>query len=563
MNVFDKVPVKKPDKNLFNLSHDVKMTMKFDYVYPFLCREVYPGSTFNCRSEVFLRSQPLICPILHNVDLKIYFFFVPNRLVWKGEDTITDSSTGVTRKALDSWQTFITGGELGNFNIVPPHFTYKSLSRLRLEPQDITTLFSSGSLMDYLGYPTSPENPSGFTNDTPVSILPFRGYQLIYNEYFRNQNVSPEVEIPQGSGNDFEQGRSVVRLFRLRKKCWEKDYFTSCLPFVQRGEAVKIPIKATGRLNYEPINSDVGSGRVTLNTKEGVLANTEMSDIKTNSLGQLVYKKTTPNIGVQVDVGQNYEVLVENIEGTINDLRLAYRLQRWLENNARCGSRYIEQLFSHFGVVSSDARLQRPELLGGGTIPLIISDVEQSAPSAVDGSSLANLGGKGTAYGKTGGFKKYFEEHGFLFGVCCMVPRTSYQDQVPRQFLRMTRFDYYFPEFANLGEQAVTNAEVYFNPISSSEQTSAIFGYQQRFGELRYIPSTVHGDMKGSLQSWHLGRTFSKQPALNQQFVEANSRVNCFAPNDVQDLREDPFLLEMHLDIKALQPLPKFAVPTF
>jgi len=253
--------------------------------------------------------------------------------------------------------------------------------------------------------------------------------------------------------------------------------------------------------------------------------------------------------------------------GTINDFRYCLRLQQWLENNARCGSRYIEQLFAHFGVRSSDARLQRPELLGGGKVPLLFTDVEQN--SYGDGSSdnvLGDLGGKGTLYGKTTGFKKYFEEHGILMGICCIVPRTSYSQGIPRAWTAFDKTDWYFPEFAHLGEQAVLNKEVYYDPMAPDGEgelaSDAVFGYQGRFTELRYIPSSVHGEMRGGLMYWHMGRIFNNQPVLNSSFVEARSRADMFALTDVATLGYDPFVCQMHPSIKAVRPLPKYAVPT-
>lgn len=547
MNHFEQTPLKIPSKNVFNLSHDVKGTFKFDYLYPFLCQEVYPGSTFNCRSELFVRSMPLITPILHHVDAKLYFFFVPNRLIWKGTKDIVSRANGEVRTERDSWQTFITGGELGVADVTPPYFTFQHIGAFNLGIP-----IQDSSLMDYLGYPTIHGASSTATNPTPISSLPLRAYQLIWNEYFRNQNLQQPFDIPQSSGE--EDYNTMLKLCTLRKKCWEKDYFTSCLPFLQRGQAVRIPISAELNLDADHMhpNGAGSSAFMVHNPRENQWDPVEATQgIKVAQDGSL-------SGDTQEGTVINNTIVDVDLKGTINDLRESYRLQRWLENNARCGSRYIEQLFAHFGVVSSDARLQRPELLGGGNIPLVISDIEQTSATEEGSTPQANLAGKGTAYGKTNGFKKYFEEHGWIIGILCMLPRTSYQNQVPRSFSRMSRFDYYFPEFANLGEQAVLNKEVFFDPTDKNGGDDGTFGYQERFGELRYIPSSVHGEFKHTLQYWHLGRVFKTLPQLNEDFVQANSRNDIFAI----DSTIDPFVFEMHLDIKAVLPLPKFAIPT-
>lgn len=539
MKVFDKVPIKVPAKNVFNLSHDVKATYNFGKLYPFLCQPVYPGDTWNCRAEIFMRTMPLVCPVMHNVDMHFYFFFVPNRLIWNAN-----------RKS--DWKVFITGGEDGQQNPVLPYWSY---SQLRAVP----AYYNNGSLLDHMGFPSSQSQPhTGRTE--PISLLPFRAYHCIWNEYFRNQNVQNEIEFSYDSGQ--LSSADISKLFVFRYKNFEKDYFTSCLPFAQRGEAVKLPI------TFDESAASTVNAPVTVNTgKIGTSATEYALHV---SGGVLEYGNYTGDGSAALKgvatINSSMFTFAGVNAGTINDFRYCLRLQQWLENNARCGSRYIEQLLSHFGVVSSDARLQRPELLGGGKVPLIFGDVAQTAQGTGDGQDvLGDLAGKGTLYGKTGGFKKYFEEHGILMGICCILPRTSYQQGLPRVWSSMSRFDFYFPEFAHLGEEAVLNKEVYYNPstqpVLGDNGSDGVFGYQGRFTELRYIPSTVHGEMRGSLQYWHFGRVFSQQPALNSSFVQVSTRSNMWAMQDNQD-GSDPFIAQIHLDIKAVRPLPKYAVPT-
>ena len=560
MKVFDSVAVKKPSMNVFNLSHDVKSSYTFDFLYPFMCRPVYPGDTWNCRAEVFMRAMPLIAPVMHNVDMFFYFFFVPNRLIWNANKK-------------QDWKTFITGGEDGLANPALPYWTYSQFNTNALG-----SYTRHGSLIDHMGFPSmdwTGSNHPHTSRSTKVSALPFRAYQLVWNEYFRNQNVQNEIEFDYGAGQ--VSSSDIANLFTLRKKCWEKDYFTSCLPWAQRGQAMTLPISGT------PVIS--GTAPVVVNSiKTAAMTFSDgLSVAQAGGTGSNAYVSVgVRGVSADTNYGLGDAVQLEGTAnlsngsitftglsiGTINDFRYCLRLQQWLENNARCGSRYIEQLFSHFGVTSSDARLQRPELLGGGKVPLIFTDIPQTSSQQTAGDTvLGDLGGKGTLYGKTAGFKKYFEEHGILLGLCCIIPRTSYSQGIPREWTAFHRTDFYFPEFAHLGEQAVLNKELYF-PIEDQvsvvqdEAPDDVFGYQGRFTELRYIPSSVHGEMRKSLAFWHFGRLFTTIPHLNSSFVEAQTDPRCFAMLDVSSGEDDPLVCQIHLDVKAVRPLPKYAIPT-
>lgn len=555
MKVFDSVPVKVPAKNVFNLSHDVKASYNFDKLYPFLCQQVYPGDTWNARAEVFMRAMPLLCPVMHNVDMHIWFFFVPDRLIWNDN-----------KKA--DFRTFITGGEDGKQTPPHPFFTYTQLKNVDGD------LCLNGSLLDHMGFPSLDTIPANFPNgNVHISSLPFRAYQLVWNEYFRNQNVQNEIEFGYAAGQ--ESNANIAKIFAFRKKCWEKDYLTSALPFQQRGQAVTLPIEFDRTQASQvdaPVSVNVGKPAGS-ETSYGILTSNSYSTGAVRSNIAIATDQTTTGTALELQgtatINAGDLTFTGLSVGTINDFRYCLRLQQWMENNARCGSRYIEQLFAHFGVRSSDARLQRPELLGGGKIPLIFSDIPQTSygdGGAQSGADvLGDLAGKGTLYGKTGGFKKYFEEHGILLGILSIIPRTSYQQGIPRQWTAMTKEDWYWPEFAHLGEQAVLNKEVYYDPGVSPTLgygPDDVFGYQGRFTELRYIPSTVHGEMRNQLAYWHMGRIFDSLPALNAQFVEANTDPRCFAVLDVQQDDSDPFVCQIHMDVKAVRPMPKYAVPT-
>ena len=359
MNIFDSILVKKPNRSLFNLSHEVKLTGNMGYLYPILCQQVLPGDTWKVNSEVLCRLAPLTAPIMHRVNLKINYFFVPNRLIW------------------DEWETFITGGEDGKQF---PSTPYILIDAAKQEDVQARTLY------DYLGFPTPDSNNPFSSGQMKVDALPFRAYNLIWNEYFRNQNLQSEISISHSSGND------NVTPMDLLKRNWEKDYFTSALPFVQRGNDVLIPIDG-GNVNISALDSHSVFNVVSqqLAAKNSTDPNDVTQMIMHSSGGSRSFV-SAGNDGDFFSDGENVETrgavfhktvadglkgTISNVNGNINDLRTAYRLQRWLENNARAGSRYIEQILSHFGVRSSDARLQRPEYLGGFSTPIIISEVLQ------------------------------------------------------------------------------------------------------------------------------------------------------------------------------------------
>lgn len=483
---------------------------------------------------------------MHRVNVKINYFFVPNRLVW---DEWQDFITGINQKA-----TYDPTNPSGYFTTkIPPFWTLNSQATSTTQ-----SYFKDGSLADFLGFPTMRANQT-VQGSVDVQLLPFRAYQAIYNDWFRNQNVEAPINIPKTSGATVT---ALTEMLKLRKRMWEKDYFTSCLPFAQRGDAVDIPnagirFDASGKTVLKDTD---GSSFLpgTSSANQTLHASGDSNDvvIDTKDASGAVIKP------VNIDNSSNLKVNM----GTINDLRLATHLQKWLEVNARVGGRYIEQILGHFGIHSSDARLQRCEYLGGWSSPIIVSDVEQTSAyagtsqGAVASTPQGNLAGKGTAYGNSNYVKCFCEEHGFIFGILSILPRTSYQDGLPKMFQRNYKEDYYFPEFAHLGEQEVNKAEVYFNIADSNAQSFDRFGFQERFCEYKYLPSTVHGEFKSNLQFWHLGRDFTSagQPALNKTFVESNPRNNIFAV--LQGANH--FYVNLINHVHALRPMPRQAIPS-
>lgn len=514
MSIFDNVAFPKHKRNVFDMSHEFRCTAKFGALLPVFCEEVLPGDTWQIKTDSFVRAMPMLAPLMHRVNIYTHFFFVPNRLVW------------------DEWKDFITGGEDGTANPTFP---------------TIRTTAIPGTLADYLG---CSDNSNG-TIDGVFNALPFRAYSLIWNEYYRDQNLQTEAFISKASGED-----ALTNKFILDRN-WEKDYFTSSLPWTQRGPEVTVPIGDTADVVLKDIpflgQQVLGSNGESI-TSAGVLQNAEGSLVNAG-LG-------SSDIPVPAVLSPSpYEADLSTATGIdINELRRSLALQRWLEANARGGSRYIEQIFSHFGVTSSDARLQRPEFLGGGKQPLSISEVLQTS-SSTENSDLGEMAGHGISASRTKQFRRYFEEHGLIIGIMSIMPKSSYMQGTRRFLQKFDRFDFAFPEFANLGEQEVWNSEIYTQEPPGAY--SGVFGYQSRYSEYKYIPSTVHGALKeDAFAPWTLVRKFAQQPTLNRNFVRLNwlnDETGRIFP--VED-SEDQFVVQLYHNVKAIRILPKHVIPS-
>jgi len=515
-NIFQSVGIRKPSRNKFDLSHEKKMSMKLNKLYPIMCQEIVPGDKFRVNSEVMIRLAPMLAPVMHRMNVTTHYFFVPNRLVW------------------NEWEDFITGGEDGTANPVHPFINIDDSNK---------HLFAKGTLADYMGIPTT-DDTTTVTNNPSINILPFRAYQLIYNEYYRDQNLTDKINFAKTSGEDTSWGN-----LSIRTRAWEKDYFTSALPWSQRGGEAQIPL-----------------GTVDPVYKETSIAKTTVDGLPVNS--QTVHTDVNGNLTQQTASGS--KMRIENLEPmnvdatTINDLRKANRLQQWLEKSARGGSRYIEQIFSHFGVKSSDARLQRPEFLGGGKQPVVISEVLSTYSATDMGVPSANpqgdMTGHGISVGQANGFSKSFEEHGFVIAIMSVIPKSAYQQGIDKKFLRKDKFDYFWPEFAHLGEQEVNLQELYVDYVNgTSDDLIETFGYQQRYAEYKYERSSVHGDFRDNLKYWHMGRIFDNKPVLNTEFVEADADKRIFA---VEDETTDELYVQIYNKVDALRPMPYFSIPS-
>jgi hypothetical protein len=503
-NIFTSIQLKKPKKNSFDLSHDVKLSASMGNLTPILTLECVPGDKFNLGCESLIRFAPMVAPVMHRMDVSMHYFFVPNRILW------------------NNWEKFITDANSG---LVSP-----TLNSIIFEPQYASSFPNASKTADYLGVPP----PSNNSESTQINALPFAAYQCIYNEYYRDQNLIAPIDYKLSDGSQGETSK-LLALTALRKRAWEHDYFTSSLPFAQKGAAVDIPL---GQLN--------GDAPVYVNSPSGTTLTGTPNNIVVNS-------GTTGDANAGELFANTSGVSVANT--TINDLRRAYRLQEWLEKNARGGTRYVESILSHFGVKSSDARLQRPEYITGVKTPVIVSEVLNTTGQTT-GLPQGTMAGHGISVssGKSGSY--YCEEHGYIIGIMSVMPTTAYQQGIPRTFLKNDTLDYFWPTFANIGEQEVQNQEL-FAYTTSGTQT---FGYVPRYAEYKYMPSRVAGDFRTTLDYWHLGRIFQTQPNLNQQFVECSpsQTTRIFAVED----GTDPLYCHVYNKIHALRPMPKFGTPT-
>lgn len=502
--LFEQIRINRPKSNLFDLGHEKKLSMNMGDLVPIYVQEVVPGDKFRVNTEMLLRMAPMVAPVMHRVNVYTHFFFVPNRLTYA------------------EWEEFITGGKLGTSVPAFPKLTVNSDNRDQ---------FLAGKLPDYMGVP--PVDPAlPFEYNLEISALPFRAYQMIYNEYYRDQNLTDELAITDSSS---VLAPEHAILTTMRKRAWEKDYFTSCLPWAQRGADTMLP------------NSVIYKQPTELYTTAGhaIPAN---GDIK-NNLGNL-------------QSATSQDIVAENIDGiniTVNDLRRSLAVQKWLEKAARGGYRYVEKVLQYFGVTVPDYRVQRPEYLGGGKSPVVISEVLNTTGTAT--AAQGEMSGHGISVGQHHAFDKFFFEHGYVIGIMSVLPRTCYEQGIDRAYLKFDKYDYYWPDFAHLGEQEVENRELYM-PYHQIQQAGHLpqdtFGYQSRYSEYKFKNSSVHGDFHGNLDHWTMSRKFSAAPSLNQAFIESDPTHRIFA---VETPTIHKLYVQLYNDVKAIRPMPVFGEP--
>jgi hypothetical protein len=525
MYPYDNAMGNKPKYNTFDLSHDKRLTMKMGELVPVMAIDVLPGDKFTVDTSHLTRFLPLVAPVMHNVKVKVRYFFSPNRLVWP------------------NWEDFITGPESATDTVEPIH-------------PYVNAGVAPSSLQDYMGVGTATNQ--GGLNPVDMNALPFAHYQFIWNEYFRDQNLQSEVDYELSDGSN-----AIINLLAKRTVAWSRDRFTSALPFTQKGPEVSLPIVAatgTGPNGLIPLqfaganvgNSNPSTARVASNNV-----------FVTNNLyatnGDVTEGTSSGGNALQLDITAHTFVDPSEINAnaaTINELRQAMAIQKWLELNARTGNRYTEHIQAHFGVKPQDARLQRPEEFGGSVSNIQFSEVLQTAgttSTGQDASALGTMGGH--AMGAAGSEKSsyYAQEHGWIFAFMYVVPDTAYYQGVPKKFTKVDRYDYYQPLLAHLGEQPVKKKEIYATGTSTDDDT---FGYLPIYDEYRHEQSGVAGLMKSELEHWHLARKFGSVPNLNETFITVDATDRIFAVAG-----EEQIIAHVYNDVKAQRKIAYYGTP--
>lgn len=492
-------------RNRFDLTNDRLLTLDMGQLIPAKTIEVLPGDTFTVDNSFFARLEAMIVPALVDVDLMFYQFFVPSRILMEEKE----------------WESFITGGRDGNSTVVAPYM------------MSGVSGYAFCSLADYLEIP--PKVPN-----LKHSAFPHRAYAKIFNDWFRDENLVDELPMSLADGQD------TTTNTELQNKAWEKDYYTSSLPWSQRGAAATFPFvgDAPVKGTYTLALNGTGGGDIAGNLNVHTSGGGEQLAVDAGIL-QVGYQQSN---SLYADLSQASPV-------TINAMRVAFQIQRFLEKQARGGARLVETVLNHFGVRIPDARIQRAEFLGGGRLRFMVSPVEQT--SSTDSTSpQGNLAGRGTLNAGTKARTFSFVEHGYFMTLVAVMPRTLYGQGLPRMYSRDSRYDYYWPVFAHLGEQEVRNKEIYAQGTADDE---GIFGYQERGAEYRHIPSSVAGLFRpgASLEFWTLMRKFDSLPQLNAKFVIADPSKRIFA---VQN-ETNSIVLQFRQRIKAYRPLPKYGTP--
>ena len=536
-------------RSKFDRSFSLKTSFNVGDIVPFYVDEVLPGDTFDVKTSKVVRMQTLITPIMDNIYLDTYYFFVPNRLVW------------------EHWKQF--NGENTESAWLPS--TEYSIPQLTAPSGG----WSVGTIADYMGIPTGVANLS-------VSALPFRAYALICNEWFRDENLCDPLVVPTGdatvagsntvaSVEDYAKGATPYKAAKYH------DYFTSCLPAPQKGPDVgigltgNVPVVGNGLSLALTNGTSIGGSSIPSNNSNKYIRpfvdgfgksvtgdySTPAGDPVLGLLGVPTADQLSGNLansGLVADLGALNSV-------TINQLRLAFQIQKLYEKDARGGTRYTEILKTHFGVTSPDSRLQRPEYLGGNRVPININQVVQNSATVEGETPLGNVAGYSVTSDTHSDFRQSFTEHGFVIGVMVARYDHTYQQGIERFWSRKTRFDYYWPVLANIGEQAVLNKEIYAQGTAEDDE---VFGYQEAWGDYRYKPNRVTGEMRSqyaqSLDVWHLGDDYTKLPSLSSEWI-VEDKTNVDRVLAVTSTNANQLFADLYINNQTTRPMPMYSIP--
>jgi len=517
---FTMIPKADIPRSKFDCQSTHKTTFDAGYLVPIYVDEVLPGDTFNLNMTAFARLSTPLYPIMDNLHLESFFFFVPNRLIW------------------NNWQKFM--GQQEN----------PSDSISYVVPQQVSPAngYAIGSLQDYMGLPTVGQ----VTATKTVSHCAFwpRAYNLIYNEWFRDENLQNSVVVDKGDGPD------TVTNYTLLRRGKRKDYFTSSLPWPQKGAAVTLPLGSQAPIK---VSATANSYSTVLNGNNQVRYLTE-ANVGGGVHLTLDESSGTPGLYPQSAL---YADLSAATAATINQLRQSFQIQKLLERDARGGTRYTEIIRSHFGVISPDSRLQRPEYLGGGTTDINISPIAQTSGTSASGTTtpLGTLASMGTTLAHNHGFTQSFTEHGVIIGIVAVRADLTYQQGLSKMWSRSTRYDFYFPAFATLGEQAVLNQEIY---VTGDTTDTGVFGYQERWAEYRYYPSRISSLFRstaaGTIDGWHLAQKFTAVPTLNDTFIKDTPPLSRALAVGAS-ANGQQFIFDSFFDVKKARPMPMYSVP--